>query len=174
MSIDTSTSERFTRLWTRHQPDIAQFVAAAVPDANQVDDVLQDVAVAVLRLFDRYDPARSFIAWAIGIAKLEVVMSKRRHARNRTMLLPDALEAVAVACVELAPEVEPRERALRSCLQEVEGPARELLRLRYEETLTPGEMAGRVGKPAGTVRVMLHRIRTSLERCVDRRLAGGT
>ncbi len=172
MVIDVDVSERFTRLWTRSQPEIAQFVAALVPDPHQVDDVLQDVAVALLRKFADYDPTRSFAAWAIGIARFEILMSRRRFARSRLVLSPEAVAAVAEACIELAPEVEPRQRALRSCLEGVDGRAREMLRLRYEESLEPQAMAARSGMGAGAVRVLLHRVRAALLRCIEQRVAG--
>ncbi|HYE05912.1 MAG TPA: sigma-70 family RNA polymerase sigma factor [Planctomycetota bacterium] len=172
MATDTELSERFARLWTRFQPEIAQFIAAVVPDPHQADDVLQEVAVAILRKFSDYDDTRPFVAWAIGIARFEVAMSRRRHARDRLVLTPEALDAVADACVELAPEVDGRSRALRTCLDQVDGRAREMLRLRYEQALSPQEMAARAGVDPGAVRVILHRVRAALLRCIERRLAG--
>ena len=65
MNID----ERFMRYWTRAQPVVAGYVSSMTPDVHEADDLLQDTAVVLLRKFGEYDPGRSFVAWALGIAK---------------------------------------------------------------------------------------------------------
>ena len=61
-----------TRLWTLAQPAVSAFITSVVRDFKDRDDVLQDVAVAVIESFDRYDPQRPFTAWAIGVARNQV------------------------------------------------------------------------------------------------------
>jgi RNA polymerase sigma factor (sigma-70 family) len=66
------------RLWTLAQPVVSSYVASLVRDFRDRDDVLQDVAVAVLDSFGNYDPARPFAAWAIGLARNQVLLYLRR------------------------------------------------------------------------------------------------
>ena len=47
--MDIDDHERFTRCWTHAQGAIAGYVSAVIGDPNVADDVLQDVAVALLR-----------------------------------------------------------------------------------------------------------------------------
>src|SRR6266704_5974611 len=98
--------EQFTRRWTEAQPIVAGYISAVVPDFQEAEDLLQDVAVILLRKFPEYDPQRPFVAWAIGIAKLEVHMARRRHARNLLSYKADLLERIGEAYEELAPEFE--------------------------------------------------------------------
>ena len=162
--------EQFTRRWTEAQPIVAGYINAVVPDFQEAEDLLQDVAVILLRKFTEYDPQRPFVAWAIGIAKREVLVARRRHARGFLSYQADLLERISEAYEELAPEFEDRSRALRECLRTVRGRAGELLRLRYEESLKPNAIAARVGMAVVAVRVMLSRTRAALRECIERKL----
>jgi RNA polymerase sigma-70 factor (ECF subfamily) len=133
--------EQFTRLWTEAQPIVAAYLNALVPDFQEAEDLLQDVAVILLRKFPEYTSDRPFIRWAIGIAKYEVLSARRRHARSRLCYTPDLLDRISEAYEELTPELERRAAALRDCLQEIQGRAREIVRLRYEQSLKPGAIA---------------------------------
>ena len=162
--------EQFTRRWTEAQPIVAGYINAVVADFQEAEDLLQNVAVILLRKFPEYDAQRPFVAWAIGIAKREVLMARRHHARNSLCYQADLLERISEAYQELAPEFEDRSRALRDCLRSVKGRAGELLRLRYEELLKPNAIATRVGIAVVAVRVMLSRTRATLRECIERKL----
>lgn len=162
--------EQFTRFWTEAQPKLAGYVSALVPDFQEAEDLLQEVAVVLLRKFPEYDAQRPFIAWAIGIAKREVLMARRRHARDFLCYQPDLMDRISDVCEELAPELDERSRALKECLGVVQGRASELLRLCYEDGLKPQAIAGRVGMAVVAVRVMLSRTRAVLRECIERRL----
>ncbi len=41
--------EQFTRRWTEAQPIVAGYINAVVPDFQEAEDLLQDVAVILLR-----------------------------------------------------------------------------------------------------------------------------
>jgi RNA polymerase sigma-70 factor (ECF subfamily) len=164
------SQEHFTRLWTEAQPKLAGYLNSLVPDFQEAEDLLQEVAVVLLRKFPEYDERRPFIGWAIGMAKREVLMARRRHARNFLCYQPELVERITEAYEELAPELEDRARALRDCLRLVKGRAGELLRLRYEDTLQIQEIAGRIGIAMVAVRVMLSRSRAVLRACIERKL----
>jgi RNA polymerase sigma-70 factor (ECF subfamily) len=164
--------ERFTRLWTQAQGQIAGFVQALAPDAHAADDLLQDIAVALMRRFGDYDPSRPFIAWAMGVAKIQLLTLRRDRARAATRFSRESVEALAEAWQEVLPELDDRRLALRRCLESVQGRSRELLSLRYEQALEPRQIGERLGQAAGTVRVALSRLRAALQSCIERRLTG--
>ena len=168
------SQEQFTRLWTEAQPKLASYLNALVPDFQEAEDLLQDVAVVLLRKFPDYDPQRPFIGWAIGIAKREVLMARRRHARNFLCYQAELLERITEAYEELAPELDDRSRALRECLRLIKGRAGELLRLRYDDALKPLDIARHIGMAVIAVRVMLSRTRSALRECIERKLKTGS
>src|SRR5437667_7257569 len=82
VSAEMHNDEQFTRLWTKAQPLISSFIMASVPDFQDAEDLLQNVAVACLRKFDVYDPRWPFLGWALGMAKIEIARFQREHARK--------------------------------------------------------------------------------------------
>ncbi len=78
------TTRQVMRQWTLAQPVIASYITALVRDFAVRDDLLQDVAVAVLESVDRYDPSKPFIGWAIGITRNILRNHFRRHSANST------------------------------------------------------------------------------------------
>jgi RNA polymerase sigma-70 factor (ECF subfamily) len=170
MPISMDSHEQFTRLWTEAQPILAGYLSAVVPDFQEAEDLLQEVAVVLLRKFSEYDSERPFVGWAIGIAKFEVLMARRRHARNRIFYQEDLLERLGEAYEEMAPELEDRSRALHDCVRTLQGRASELVRLRYKEALTSDAIAVRASMAVVAVRVALSRARAALRDCIERKL----
>ena len=169
--MSASDHDRFTRHWTQAQPIVASYIASMVPDFHLAEDLLQDVAVVLLHKFGEYDPQRPFVAWALGVARFELLTWRRAQERTVLSLDSQLLEAVGAVYEELAPELEARGRALRECRKTLKGNAETVLNLRYEKALKPGEIARQLGLEAGAVRVQLSRIRAALQECVQRRLA---
>lgn len=170
-SADTPDhAERFTRLWTTAQPAVAGYLAALVSDFRDSQDLLQTVAVVALKKFGEFDPSRSFVGWTLGIARWEVLHYRRGRARSRLELDESMVESMTSVCEELSEEFERRARALHDCLRGLDGRSSEMLRLRYDEALTPAAMASRLGLSAVAVRVALSRIRSSLRKCIEGKL----
>jgi len=158
---------RVTREWTLAQPAVAAFLTAVVHDFRQRDDLLQEVAVAVLESFERYDPARPFVPWAMGIARNQVGAWLRSRRRERVTFDTDAVEALAVAFSELPAAEYRRLDRLAECVARLEGRARTLCHLRYVEDLKPAAIAARLGMQANTVAKALERVRARLRACIE-------
>jgi DNA-directed RNA polymerase specialized sigma24 family protein len=63
--------------------------------------------------------------------------------------------------------LEAERQALRSCLARVSTYGRQLLTLRYEESLPLSQLAERVGRTEEAVHKALVRVRAALGKCVD-------
>ena len=119
---------------------------------------------ALARAWLRRDACRSPEAplpWVLEITRNEARRALGRDARRSSHELVTALAR--------APDCEDRElagTALRVSVEQALGTLaagdRRLLRLRYAEDLTQGEVARRLGVPEGTVKVRLHRARRRL------------
>jgi RNA polymerase sigma-70 factor (ECF subfamily) len=161
--------ERFARLWTRAQPLVSGYILGLIGDAHQAEDVLQNTAIVCLRKIAAYDESRPFAAWAIGIARLEALASKRSVARSPLSFQSDLVDVITEACEGMA-EREPDSAALHRCLEQVRGRAWDALKLRYDDDLEPTAIGERLGMAAGAVRVLLTRVRAGLRTCIERRL----
>lgn len=162
-----------TRQWTLAQPVVSAFLTSVVRDFRDRDDVLQDVAVAVVESFDRWDSERPFVAWAMGIARNQVGLYLRRRRRDRQVLEFDSetMDSLAVAFSSVAEVGEPRLDFLHECLKSLEGRARTMCELRYQKDLKPAAIADVIGMTANTVAKSLQRIRDQLRNCIEHRAA---
>lgn len=165
------TAREVARLWTLAQPAVSAYVATLVRDFRDRDDVLQDVAVAVLDSFDTYDPARPFVAWATGIARNHVLRYLRRKGRDRLVFGDAALDRLEAAFASLQPEEVRMLDHLDECIRTLDVRSRRLCELRYRDDLKPAEIAPCVGMSANAVAKALQRLREALRDCVARKAA---
>ncbi len=166
-----SRNEEFARLWTQAQPGVSAFVLSMIPDFHMAEDVLQECAAVLIRKFDRYDPSQPFIAWAIAVARLEIMDARRHVAASRVVFDETAFENLAAAYEKVGPEVGPIVAALQECVDRASSKSRQLLDLRYGADLKPREIAARVGSTVNATTVALNRVRQSLRQCVELRLS---
>ena len=160
-------TEQLAVLWTAAQREVAAFIASLVHDRDQVDELLQLVAVKVVRNFDRYDSGRSFTAWVIGIAKNEVLAWRRKQATDRHRFGEALVDRIAGQFEQLAEESRPEQAALEKCLQESEGRGREAIELYYARNLKTADAAKEMSMSPGALRMLLCRTRESLRRCIE-------
>lgn len=136
-----------------------------VSDAARADDLAQDALVTALEAPPRH--AENLRGW------LASVMRRRARAQSRRERVRAGVEAEARTPAEAtAPDAAAAEgeqrRRLAALVQALEEPYRSTLLMRYWHGLEPGEIARRLGTPAGTVRwrlkVALERLREDLDR----------
>jgi RNA polymerase sigma-70 factor (ECF subfamily) len=162
--------EEFLKLFLKHQADVKAFIGSMIRDRHARDDVFQEVALVLWREYERYDPSRSFGAWARGIAAKKVMQRWEKHNRLPIPFSPEAIQAVLDAFDRTEVAVSAREEALRQCVEQLPEKSRRLLALRYEESLKLGEIADRLQATLDAVHKALSRIRARLLRCIERRL----
>lgn len=170
-----NSSEEIAILWTKAQPTVSAFISSMLPDFHQAEDVLQQVAVIVVRKFEQYDPAQPFISWALGIAKNEVLKSRRAFVADRHVFDEELCEQLTDGYQESVKEFEDVRSALAHCMRGLRGRAKNIMELRYGLDLKPAAIAKKVDMQPGAVRVLLHRVRGALRDCINKRLgkAGG-
>lgn len=171
--MDERTLEA-ARLWTLAVPTVSAFITSLVRDFQARDDVLQDVAVAVLESFDRYDPSRPFVAWALGVARNQVRLYFRRAAaHDRLAFDSEAVDALSAAFAEPGAEQGRALDRLGECVRELDERSRSLCRLRYEQDLKPAAIGRALGMGANAVAKALQRVRDRLRECVERKAVRG-
>ena len=110
-------------MWTHHEPELRAFVHACIPQAAEVDEVMQEVSLAAWRKFPMLTDHALFPRWACLIARYEILMARRHHARGRLVLDEDIVAKLAEEGAEEGgedeedPEVDdPRYSADPECL----------------------------------------------------------
>jgi RNA polymerase sigma-70 factor, ECF subfamily len=163
-----SEAEELATYWTAAQRAVAAFIRTLVPEFNESEDILQRVAVALVRKFQEYDRQRPFVAWAIGIAKREVVVYCSERARDRHVFKDSLVDQIAET-YQRFPAL-PVHDLLALCLEELDGRARKVIHLRYVSGLKTLQIAAEMQMTDSAVRKLLSRARISLRDCVNRNL----
>ena len=172
--MDSGENERrteFARLWHLAEPSVSAYVFAAVSRFHDAEDVLQQIAEEVARRFDQYDPDRPFLGWVLWIAKSRVIDFYRRHRRDQVSLTEEHLDRLVDVITDQASLRSVRREALENCLEDLPERSRRLIDLKYVDGLPSIEIARNVDSTAGSVRVLLTRIRNALADCIQRRLS---
>lgn len=165
----TPSTREAARQWTLAVPAVSAFVTSLVRNFADRDDILQNTAVAVIESYPRYDPARPFVGWAIGVARNQVYLHLRQKGRERVAFDSDGVDALARAFA--ADAADPRLDFLDECVGELDAKARELCRLRYADDLPPAAIGDRLRAGANAVAKALQRVRDRLRECVERKAA---
>ena len=114
--MNAERNEELARLWTGTRR-VGAYILSLVPDFHQSEEIVQRVAVALVRKFDQYDAKVPFVAWAIRVAQYEVMYYRRQRATDRHVFDEQLMDQVTEAHVRLAEEATPAEEALRECLE---------------------------------------------------------
>jgi RNA polymerase sigma-70 factor (ECF subfamily) len=169
--MDSQQAEEFAAQWTAAQPAISAFVRSLVPDLSSAEEVLQRVAVALVRKYDRYDSNRPFVAWAIGMTKFEVLYYRRQQATDKHIFDDELVEQVAESYQGLIEKLDPMRDALSKCLEELDGRSRKVLQLRYTDGMTTPGIAMEMKTTVAAVRMLLWRVRRALRNCMEQRIS---
>lgn len=170
---DKKTTEEMTILWTQTQPTITAFVSSVIPDFQDADDILQQVAVAIVKNYDKYDKTRSFVAWAIGIAKNEIQMHYRNTSRKKVIFSTKTIQAISDVYEKESVKFDDTRKALDICIKKLKGQSKYILKMRYLSEMSVPRISQKLGMNQGAIYTTLHRIRLALRDCINRQLSSG-
>ena len=164
-------SDEFIRLLTSHQTQLRGLIHAAIGHYTDTQDVLQRTNLAIWKKAGEFDPTRSFLGWAVGVARYEILAFARDRTRDRLLFTPELAEAVAAEAEELLVQVPARQEALRECLKALPESSRELLVRKYARGMSVQDLSAALGRSADGVKSLLLRVRRVVAECIERRVA---
>lgn len=165
MARERPDKQEFLRHFLSSESSLRGYILTHVRDFEVAEDLLQQSALVLWQKFEQYDPGRPFLAWALGVARLEILNAARRRP-GRSLMESDLDGLVVGEYLRLESELPLRRQLLRLCLKHLPASMTEAVRLRYEEGSTLDEIAARLGKSLAAIKVTLHRARISLQDCV--------
>ena len=160
----------FTRRWVLAQPQVEAFLRMVIYDQNDVQDVLQRVAIKALEKHSQFDESRPYSAWAIGIAKYEVLAYRRTAAREKLVFSAELLNKLTDRSEALSSRWEAFREALRECVARLSGKSLRAIRLRYSESLSTSDIAAALDIRVENARKILSRTRHSLRECIEEKV----
>lgn len=145
------------------------YVVASVGRDHDAKDILQTVWRVLWEKSELYDESRPLRAWAMGIARLEVLKWRQRQARSRESLSGDALERLEECALEHSEELDARVEFLEECLHAIPFLWQRILAYKYYDDLSIRDIAGRVTRSIGAVEMILVRARRGLKDCMEKK-----
>jgi len=172
MPTDNSLRERFLRHYLQCESALRGFIASVLARPADREDVLQEVALRLWQLYDRYDNERPFTPWALGFAARCLKEETRKSSRRPLLLEQAIVEQMASAFGQLAEDEagSDAEAALTECLATLPDASAALIRERYFSRRSVDELAAGSGQTAMAVYQTLCRLRRRLADCIRQRL----
>ncbi len=164
--------EAYLRLLAEHERSLSAYVYGLVGSPADAADILQEVKLALWRMFDRFQPGTDFRAWARTIA-LHQILNYRRAAKRRPELPHERefIEAVAAEMDRQTDEFERRAEWLRLCLKKLPERHRAMVVWRYYDECDVETIAAKSERSVLAVYRLLSRIRETLNECICRQQA---
>lgn len=156
-----------------HEAWLRTTLLARLGNRDEVEEVMQEVAVAAANQSAKAEPVERVGPWLYRVAIRQVMLFRRKAGRRRK-LINSVAEAKQPSDVDQA-HVDPlqflireeRQREVRRALVHLSERDRQLLMLKYVEGMSYGQIAEQVGVTASAVQSRLHRARAQLRRLLE-------
>jgi len=153
--------EALRYLYVRFSPNVYGYVRSIVQDDHEAEDVTQHVFTKLMTAIGKYnDRGLPFLAWLLRLARNVAIDHLRA---NRAMPVEEVLSQDAEFDAELEDAI-----TIREALATLPADQREVVFLRHVLGLSPGEIAGMLGRTEGSIHGLHHRGRRSLQRELSR------
>jgi RNA polymerase sigma-70 factor (ECF subfamily) len=163
----------FLRLFLQHQRRIYGLILALVPNGPDADDILQETSAVLWQKFGEFDPGSNYAAWALRIARYQVMAYYSSKRRQKARLSDETLDAVVERMAARTEREDARSVALDGCLADLPEEDRRLIELRYRGGASVAEVAQRSGRSVEAAYKALHRAHERLLGCMRGKLAPG-
>ncbi len=160
---------------SQHETWLRTALHSRLGSQDEVDEVMQEVALAAANQVARKEPVERIGPWLYRVALRQVMLFRRKAGRRRKLMQSvrdkfNQSEQPSPLHFLLSEERQHSVRQVMGRLGEVE---RQMLMLKYVEGLSYGEIAERIGVSASAVQSRLHRARAQLRQGLVLEETGG-
>lgn len=150
------------QLLTTHQRWLKTVILARLGEPDAVEDVFQEVALAVLSSGQAVVELKSVAAWLYRVAARQALLHRRKRGRERKLL--DRLASSESTEIDPLQWLLADEQRLlvRKALHRLPGRDAEILLLKYSENWSIRKLSEHLGLTESAVEARLHRARKSL------------
>lgn len=155
-----------------HQSLIQAFVVSLMPGFSETDDIVQNVNQVLWIKRDTFERGTNFKAWALTIARFQVMAMQQTLKRSKLVCLDDsALDAVAVEAEGRDPADSKRKlNYLNECIRLLSIKDQELVLHRYWKKSNLEAYGKSTKRSVEALRSALYRIRSGLRKCVEQKI----
>ena len=163
-------SADFVREVSRGQRRLYAFILTLLRSPADAEDVLQETNLVLWRKSGEFTPGTDFMAWALSVARFQVMAHLKRRQRTREHFDPELIAQLAEEAADRLQPFDDRRRALLHCLDRLDPQRRAWIAERYQPGGSVQALAERVGRTPKAMSEALGRIRDGLLRCIEQTL----
>jgi RNA polymerase sigma-70 factor (ECF subfamily) len=167
-----SKTALFIRLLSGNHHRIYAFILTLVPNNADADDIMQETSRVLWEKFDQFIPDTDFVAWAVTVAKYQV-LDFRKRKKLTVSLSKEIIDLIADESIKVLDQSTERFATLRKCLAKLDENGLMFVKMRYKDGFSARVIAQRVGASIKTVYRNESRIIGLLHRCIRRTLSKG-
>jgi RNA polymerase sigma-70 factor (ECF subfamily) len=160
----------FAALVEQHQNTVYAFLRARLIEPADAEDLSQEVFLRCYLGREKLGRASTVGAWLIGIARNLLHEHVRRVNRRREVAWTELCLELDTLAIEHAAAIDDALIHLPRCLDSLGESAREAIDLRYRNQLRMAQIAERLKRSEGAVKLLVHRARSALRNCLERKL----
>ena len=156
---------------TRHA--LFAFIYGFTRNPHDAEDLFQEVWLRFSKALAEGADIQDQAKWCRGTARNLILHHWRDRRQEPLPADPELLDLVNQAFEEQSDGQErwrARQEALSQCVEALPERTRELLRLKYEESLPAGQVAERLRQTTAGVLMALSRVRKALRDCAQKKL----
>ncbi len=166
-------------LYLENESWLRTVVRSRVPEPEAVEDIMQNIALALVRQKDALSDVARMGAWLYQIAVRQVLMYRRTRGRRRRFE-DGMLERAATGEVAAQDVCSPVDRVLvaeqqqqvRDAMAQLQELDRQILMLKYSENWTYRQLSEHLGVGEDTVEYRLSKARQQLRRLLSKSMVG--
>lgn len=159
-------NEAFDALYQRHLPSVYKRVRYVIPE-NDVEDVTQEIFIAVLRSLSSFRGESQFGTWLRTLTNHKVAEFYRRRTRKQEPLLSPLSEASGKMTGNTSKVMEER-IYIQGALQQLPENYREIILLRFAEEMQFNEIAELTNQNLEATKSLFRRAISALRSYLDK------
>jgi RNA polymerase sigma-70 factor (ECF subfamily) len=154
----------------RHQGAVWRYVRFLGADLSEADDLTQETFLAIARAEFVERDERQTAGYLRVVARNQLLALRRKQNREISTVELEAAESVWAAAAGPDGSLADYLDALRECVEQLEGRARQAVDLHYREGAGRDDIAAALEMKPDGVKTLLRRIRQVLRECIERKL----
>lgn len=164
----TRNTDEFVRLFSLYTNNIYSYIHVLAPAHADAEDVFQETSRTLWEKFGEYQPGTDtgFLAWALAIARIEVLRHRQREGRRHSLFSDRLHEVLDQATLAAMDSVDSRIESLGDCYGKLPSDDRQLVDARYGRETAVEIIAAELGRSVHSVYRALRRIHRALFDCV--------
>ena len=172
--MDEKRTSDFLNLILKNQSRIYSYILGQVCNYHDADDVLQETTKVLWQKFDEFESGTDFLAWAIAVARNEVLsyIKKKRRLNARVVFDDDVIELMQPNAEKFNDNYEQKIDAVRNCVSKLSDRDVQLIKLRYYEKVKPKDLSDRLGLTIHNTYKRMSRIHARLLKCIEISIQG--